>query len=335
MGIKDGIKKQLRSVIQWDNPDQSVLFHRWTENGDEIKDASKLIVGPGQGCIFVYQGKVESVITEEGMTDLKTGNIPFWTTITKFMQFFESEHKVGIFYFRKAKILDNKWGTSSVVKYIDPVYKFPVGLRVFGNYSYKIAEPKAFFVNVVAGKENYLAKDIQDVIGARLTQPLTDYLAEAKFSYADLDANREELAEGINEKLIPVFNKLGFEITDFRIEGTNFDDDTMKRINRIADMMAEQHASQAVGMNYAQVQQLEALRDAAKNEGGMAGMGVGLGAGVGLGQAMSGAFAGQLQQPPQAEDPMQKLEKLKQMLDKELISQDEYDAKKKEILDSM
>lgn len=340
--MDDTIKGQLRSVIQWEDPDASVLFERWTKNGDEIKNASKLIVGPGQGCIFVYQGKIEGVLTDEGMIDLKTDNIPFWTTITKVMQSFESEHKVGLYYFRKTEILDSKWGTSSAVKYNDPVYKFPVGLRAHGNYSFKIEDPKSFFINVVGSKHEYQASDIRDVITSRINQPLADFLAESKHSYAEIDANREEISGAVIEKLIPIYEKLGFSITDFRIEGTNFDDDTMKRINRIADVQAEATAAQAAGVNYAQLQQLDALRDAARNEGGIAGAGVGLGAGISMGQMMGAGFTGTqpaatpvAAEAPVTDDPMAKLTKLKQMFEAELITQDEYDAKKKAIMDAM
>ena len=95
MGFLDSLRRQLRSVIEWENPGPSELFTQWTDNGDEIKNASKLIIGPGQGCVFVYEGKVVDVLTQEGTVDLKTANIPFWTTITKVMQAFESEHKVS------------------------------------------------------------------------------------------------------------------------------------------------------------------------------------------------------------------------------------------------
>ena len=120
MAIFDGIKRQLRSVIEWDSPDPNALFEQWTENGDEIKNASTLIVGPGQGCIFVYQGKVQSVIEKACSVNLETDNIPFWTTISNFMQFFESEHKVGLYFYKRSTILDQKWGTTSVIKYQDP-----------------------------------------------------------------------------------------------------------------------------------------------------------------------------------------------------------------------
>ncbi len=349
MALFDGLRRQLRSVIQWENPSDESLFYRWSENGDEIKNSSKLIVGPGQGCIFVYQGKVEAVLEEECMIDLKTDNIPFWTTISKFMQFFESEHKVGIYFFKRTNILDQKWGTTSVIRYDDPKYKFPVGLRMYGNYSFRIKDAEGFFVNVIGGAATFAISDFREVMGDRIVHPLSDFLAEAKYSYAEIDANRNEIAEGMQTKLDEEFGKLGFDITDFRIEGTSFDEDTEKRIDRIADMSAEAQAAAAAGLNFAQMQQLEAMREAARNEGGGAGMGMGLGAGLGFGNMMAGAMANQQigaqpgggqgqssQQPaPSADDPMEKLKKLKTMFEADLISEEEYNTKKKQILDTM
>jgi membrane protease subunit (stomatin/prohibitin family) len=337
MAFFDGLKRQLRSVIEWKDPTSDVLFSQWTDNGDEIKNASTLIVGPGQGCIFVYRGRVEAVITEQCLINLKTDNIPFWTTVSRFMQFFESEHKVGIYFFKITEILDQKWGTTSPIKYEDPKYKFPVGLRAFGNYSYKISDPKAFFVNVVGSHNDFFCDDFRKVMSARIMQPIADYLATSRFTYTEIDANREEITDGMFSRLAETFAKLGFEITDFRIEGTSFDDETLKRINRIADMTAEAQAAQAVGLDYARVQQLEAMREAARNEGGGAGMGMGLGAGISFGQNMAQALNQQQQSPTQAaqDDPMVKLEKLKKMYEANLITADEYAAKKQAVLAAM
>ncbi|MDH5655374.1 MAG: SPFH domain-containing protein [Spirochaetia bacterium] len=338
MGLWDGAKRQLRSVIEWENPVKNQLFYKWTDNGDEIKNASKLIVTPGHGCIFTYEGKMEGIFQEEGSYELSTANIPFWTTVKKFMQAFESEHKVGIYFFKKTKILDQKWGTSSLIKYMDPQYKFPVALRAFGNYTFRLSDPNGFFVNILGGNSEYFVDDFRSMMSSRIMQPLSDYFAEAQLSYADLDAQREEISQGISKKLADDFIKLGFEITDFRIEGTSFDEDTMNRINRIADMTAEAQAASAVGLNYAQVQQIDAMKLAAQNEGGGAGLGMGLGAGMGFGNMMAGAMAGQMGQPggtPASEDPMARLSQLKQMLDNGLITQEEFDEKKKSILDKI
>lgn len=333
MSIINGLKHQLRSVIEWREATPDWLLAQWSENGDEIKNASKLIVGPGQGCIFVYQGQVKAVIEQQCLIDLQTDNIPFWTTIKKFMQFFESEHKVGIYFFRKTRILDQKWGTTSPIKYNDPKYNFPVSLKAYGNYSYQITDAKDFFVNIVGSHQAVRVDEFRQVLCARIIQPISDYLAECQYSYADIDAHRDEIARGIAIKLAIVFRKLGFSISDFRIEGTDFDADTLRRINRIADLTAEAQAAQAAGLDYARVQQLEAMREAARNEGGAAGAGMGLGAGVTLGQNMASDFGqNSMKNTALHDDLTGKLTQLKQLFDNGLISEIEYTAKKQDLL---
>ena len=330
-------KRQLRSVIQWQNPAPEVLFYRWSENGDEIKDASQLIVGPGQGCIFVYEGRAAAIHTAEGMYSLETDNIPFITTLTRFMQAFVSEHKVGIYFFKTTTLIDLKWGTPSIIKYQDPVYQFPVGLRAFGNYSMRIRDAGAFFREIVGGRDPFLVDDLRQPLNARIVQPLVDLLAESAMSYAEIDAKRDEIAAALGTKLAPELLRFGFELMDFRIEGTTFDEDTMQRINRIADMNAEAQAAKAAGVSYAELQRLAALRDAARNQGA-AGMGVGMAVGMGMGGpfaagmgagvgAATGSGAGAA-----VEDSAAKLRRLKELFEQGLITQNEYEAKKAEIL---
>ena len=325
MSVFGSSRSQFRSVIQWENPQPTDLFLQWTANGDEIKNASKLLVGPGQGCVFVYEGKVEAVYTDEGLHELETDNHPFVTTLSKVMQGFHSEHKVGLWFFRAGRVVNQKWGTPSVIKYTDPKYNFPVGLRAFGNYSLHLTQPEDFFTQVVSGALRYSTDDFRELMGSRIGQPLADYLAGMAFSYSDIDRERNAIAVALGARLGQEFAALGFTLEDFRIEGTSFDDETMKRINRIADMNAESQAAAAAGLSYAQLQQLDAMKTAAANPSGGAGLGMGMGAGVAFGQMMAG-------QATPGTDPMAKLAQVKKMLEAGLIEQAEYDAKKKEIL---
>ena len=329
MGLWDGVKRQLRSVVQWESPGADELFYRWSENGDEIKNASKLIVGPGQGCIFVYEGQVVGVMQEEGMVDLDTANIPFWTTIKKFMQAFESEHKVGLYFFKKTRILDQKWGTRSAIKYDDPKYKFPVSLMAFGNYSFKIEDAKSFFVNVLGPQEYFRVSDFREIMSSRISQPIADFLASSKHSYAEIDSQREEISTELGVKLAEDFSKLGFSITDFRIEGTDFDEDTQGRINKIADITASTHGADIAGVSYSELQRLEAMKDAANNQVGAAGMMMGMGVAGGLaGETMK-------QEAPKMLSVKERLVQLKDLYDSELISEAEYNSKKQKIIEDI
>jgi membrane protease subunit (stomatin/prohibitin family) len=331
MSLQESIKKQLRSVIEWNDAHPDLLFARWTENGDEIKNVSKLIVAPGQGCVFVYQGKVEAVLTEEGITTLATDNIPFWTTVSKVMQSFESEHKVGIFFFRKTQFLNLLWGTTTPVKYDDPKYKFPVGLGAHGNFSLRISKPEQFFKQITGTSGEYKIQQVQQVLRSRITQPLTDLLATGSHSFAEIDKYREELSDALKEKAKTIFDDLGLELTDIRIEGTNFDETTLARINKIADAMADAQALQNLGLNYTQKEQLDALKIAAGNEGGLAGMSANLMAGAQLG-AMMGNQLNQQQASAKPDDMAAKLQKIKALFDQGLIDESEFKAKKAEIL---
>jgi membrane protease subunit (stomatin/prohibitin family) len=158
---------------------------------------------------------------------------------------------------------------------------------------------------------------------------MTDVFATSKLTYTEVDAHRNELALSLTKALNKEFSDLGFILADFRIEGTVFDDDTMKRINRIADMSAEAQAASAAGVSYAQLQQLQALRDAAKNPGG-AGTIMGMGLGMGLGQQVGAVAAAGV-----GDEPALRLKKLGELLKQGLITQAEYDAKKKEILEKI
>lgn len=327
MGLWDGIKRQLRSVIEWENPAEDDLFFQWSDNGDEIKNASKLIVAPGQGCIFVYEGRVVAVHEREGMTALLTQNIPFWTTIKKVMQSFESEHKVGLYFYKRTEILNQKWGTRSPIKYIDPVYDVPVELLAFGNYAFRITDPKYFFVNIVGGNERFGIAAFREAMVSRLIQPISDFLAESKYSYVQIDAERDEISLALHGKLNSVFSELGFYLSDFRIEGTDFDEGTRERIARIANVGADVHAAKNAGVSYQELQRLSAMRDAATNEVGAAGVMMGMGTGVNL--------AGEATPASAEEDIGSKLRRLKQFFDEALITEEEYSTKKSELLKRM
>ena len=322
------LKNQMRSVIQWEVPREYQLFYKFTERGDELKNASKLIIQPGQGCLFTYEGKIEGVFDEEGIHDLKTANKPFITTLKKFMNAFESEHKTGIWFYRKAEMLNIRWGTRIPITYNDPVYGFPVNLRSYGNYSLRITEAENFFRNVIAGQQDYFVDQLQEVLLSRITQPISNYLANAKFSYAEIDSNIVHIAGEAQQQTIQIFKDLGFELTDFRIEGTSFDQVTNDRIAEISDVQADVKAAGIAGVDFAELQRLKAMRDAAKNEG-MAGASMGMFAGMEMGKNMNDTPN---QTSSSGTDVRSKLKELKTFFEDDLISEEEYLEKKKQLL---
>lgn len=333
-----GIKNQFRSIIEWEAPQPYELFYKWHHATDELKNASKLILQPGQGCIFTYEGKIEGIFEEEGLYEIKTSNKPFITTLKKFMNFFESEHKVGLWFYRTAEINNIRWGTRMPIKYNDPVYGFPVALMGYGNFSVKITNPVYFFTNIIAGKECYFASELQELILSRIAQPIGNYLANAKFSYAEVDSNLTAIANTAKTETESIFNDLGFHLHDFRIEGSSFDKATQERIGEISNIQADALGAKLAGIDYTELQKLKAMRDAAKNEG-TAGNSFGLLAGMEMAkmgmQSNSEQTSRQEQNTSPKENIKERLKELKSLFEENLITEDEFSTKKKELLDKM
>lgn len=330
-----GILNQFRSVIQWNDPSPYEFFVRFTDKGEEIKNASKLVLQPGQGCIFTYEGKMAGHFDTEGLYDIGTDNSPFITTIRKFLTLRDgSEHVAGIWFYKKGDLLNLRWGTRAPITYVDPVYTFPVELRCFGNFSVNITDPQRFFKNVVAGQEYFCLPELQEVLLSRIVQPLTNYLANARFSYAEIDAHVNEIAANGTDQTRSVFEELGFALNDFRIEGTSFTDATLTQIDKITAIQADVKAAQIAGLDYTQMEKLKAMRDAAKNESGAAGLGMSMGAGMQMGSLMASDTENAKSETAES-DTIQRLKKLKSLFDLDLISEEEYKEKKQKVLDEL
>lgn len=327
MGLRDLFKRQLRTVVEWKEQNGQLLFHLMETTTDEIKNASKLIVAPGQGCVVVYDGKVSGVLTEPDVYSMETANHPFIMSLLNLAQRSESEHKMRFYFFRTAEVVNVLWGTASPVKYIEPDYKLPVTLGACGNFSIKIADAGRMFTTLLGTMSNYSVADVQELVSSRIVAPLSSFLAEKAYPYREVDSHLMDLSNELKERTAAELEQLGLELTDFRVNSVTFDEDTMERIGRIANMTAEQRAAAEVDLDYVSMQKLEALRDAARNEGGLAGAGLQLGAGV---QLAKDVFKTQA-----ADDSTERLRKLKKLLDEQLITEEEYEKKKNEILSQL
>src|SRR5215217_5108435 len=99
MGLGDFFKRQLSQVIEWKDQSTALLVYKFPSSNDELKNASKLIVAPGQGAILVYEGKIADHITVNGIYDIESDNHPFITTLLKLRTNFESEHKLRVYFY--------------------------------------------------------------------------------------------------------------------------------------------------------------------------------------------------------------------------------------------
>lgn len=333
MGIFNIFKGQTSAVIQWENPQLDSLWYKIPSSRDEIINASKLIVAPGQGCVLVYEGKIANVITEEGTFNLTTDNHPFVTTLSNLRQNFESEHKLQIFFFKTTQIIGQMWGTSSPIKWVDPEYKLPMEVGFNGNFSYQIQDPMHFFTNIVGTNHEVKTEDLRTIIVERLLGNLAAIIHQNTYSFVNIDSQLGEMSQQLKRELNTIFTPMGLTLTDFRVVGSKIDYQTMQLIGRIAEVSADVKAANQAGLSYMELEKVRAMRDAARNEGGLAGAGMQFGMGTELAKQVNVAPAAPTEE--KTKDPsyfIQQIRELKLLADEGIISLADFEQKKNELL---
>lgn len=338
MWIFDFLKWQTLDVIRWENPHSDILVKKWEHKLDEIKNNSSLIVDPGLSAIFVKNGKIEAIQTESWKWTLETENIPVITSLKNFLSWFESNDKASVYFLKNSEITNQKWGTKNSITYLDPIYYFPVELRAFGNFTFKIVDIENFWVNYVANKEIVLIDDIRMIIVDRIVWNIWTAFASKKISYNEVDSQTLAISNELLELTKEEFLKFWLELTDFRIEDINFTEKTESFIDKITTKKADIAAINATSniensamKNFKELETLNIMKTSAEN-GGSDAMSAGLG--MAMWAKMADAFSGE-KKSQNEEDYEEKLEKLKKLFEKKLISESEYNEKKKEILEKI
>ena len=333
------IKKQFIDIIQWENPDPETLVWRFPIADQEIQNGASLTVREAQMALFVDEGKTADVFSA-GTYKLNTSTLPILTYLKNWDKLFESPFKSDVYFFNTKQQLGRKWGTAQPVTVRDAEFG-AVQLRSFGMYSYRISDPEAFFKQVSGVVESYTGHQLEQQLRNIAVTQLAAIFGNAATPFLDMAANQVLLSQKLGEALAPEFARLGLTLENTTVESISLPDNIQKALDKKISMGIVGDMGK-----FTQYQTAESITMAAQNEGGLAGIGTGLGVGAGIGQTVAGAMAGMMQPaaagtaaaatataaPAAAEDPQAKLQKLKGLLDGGLISADDYEKAKAEVL---
>ena len=277
MGIFDKIKGQLIDVIEWTDNSGKTMVHKYDMNGKEIMMGAQLTVRESQVAVFVNEGEIADVF-EPGRYELQTSNMPILTALKSWKYGFNSPFKSDVYFVNTKQFLDMKWGTSNPVMMRDAEFGM-IRLRAFGIYSFKVADAVTFLKEVFGTSELFTVDGVEGQIKRTLVSGLSDAIAESKIPALDLAANYDELSSYALKAINPKLAALGLKLCSFVIENISLPEEVEKSMDKRTSMGVLGNLDQ-----YAKYQAAEAMRDAAQNGNGMAGMGVGMGAGAAMGQ---------------------------------------------------
>jgi membrane protease subunit (stomatin/prohibitin family) len=327
MGIKDFLKKQFIDVIHWTEASDGILAYRYPMQDFEIQYGAQLTVRESQMALFVNEGKVADVFSP-GRYTLTTQTLPLLTNLMNWDKLFASPFKSDVYFFSTRLQINQKWGTSNSITIRDKKFG-AVRLRGFGIYSYRISDPKDFYANISGTRELYVVNELEGQLRNTIVSSITDLFAESAIPFLDMAANQDEFGNQIKLKLEPEFKRLGLTLDSLQVQNLSLPDELQKVLDQRIGMGLVGDMSRLM-----QYQTAQSIPIAAANEGGGAGVGAGLGAGLAVGQTMASSMASSLQggKPPVETDVTLLLEKLHDLMSKGVLTKEEFEAKKAELL---
>jgi len=277
--LKQFLGKQFIDVIQWNEAEDGLLAYRYPMLDMEIQNGGQLTVRESQMAAFVNEGKIADIFGP-GLHTLITRNLPLLTDLKNWDKEFESPFKSDVYFFSTRLQIDQKWGTATPITIRDKEFG-AVRLRGYGIYSYRISDPRTFFLQISGTRETYYVSDLEGQLRETIVARMTDIFANSAVSFLDMSANQAALGQKIADQMKPAFAALGLDLAHFVVESISLPDELQKVMDqRIGVSMAGDLG------RYTQFETAQALPVAAANTGGAAGLGVGLGAGVAMGQTI-------------------------------------------------
>lgn len=294
MGLINMFKNQFIEVIEWTDSTNDTIVYRFPVENKEIKMGAQLTVRESQVAVFVNEGQIADIF-RPGRYTLTPKNLPVLSTINSWAYRFNSPFKSEVYFINTKQFIDQKWGTSNPIMMRDAEFG-AIRLRAYGIFSFKAVNPTKFLQEVFGTNEIFDTENIIGQLKRALISGISDILAESKIPALDLAMHYDELSEAAKSTLDKRFEELGLQLNSLYIENISLPEEVEKVLDKKTSMGVLGNMQQ-----YAQYQAAEAIRDAAQNSDGVAGLGVGLGAGNAIGNLMADAF----KNTPQPSQPVQ------------------------------
>lgn len=350
MGFFDGIKGEAqRNFIARADEAKGEIVYKYPEKN--IRMLTQLTVDADEIALFVKDGKVEGKLGP-GRHQLDSKNIPF---LSKLLEGFTGGNLfiTEVFFVSTREFTGIKFG-GPIGDVRDPETGLGIGTMVYGDFSIKVTQPEELVVGLVGmgrtNNEGFLGWFKNQVLKVTRDR-IAELLVKKRWPLLDVTsgAYTEEIETEIIAGLKPHVDSYGLTVVrmgNFHISIKEEDEATLKKLSK--DVAYSRLAGGF--QQYAQGQaMLGASEGMAKGGGGSDGalQGMGMGMGFGMAQMFANNQNAQHAQQPQAQQnpppapaappadtrsPAVRLKEIKELKDAGVLSDEEYTAKRAELM---
>lgn len=227
-------KNELVEVIEWKENDKDTLIWKFPDKDASIKYGAQLTVRESQAAIFLNEGQIADVYGP-GRHVLKTENMPVLTKLKAWKHGFNSPFKADVYFISTRQLTNFKWGTPNPIFVKDPEAG-RVEVRAFGTYFIRVADPKKFY-REYAGTSSILRVDeLEDVFRGLVVPKFAEALVESGVTAFDIYAQYSELGETIRPLIQKDMEDFGLELTKFQISSVSLPPEITEHLKQMAKL---------------------------------------------------------------------------------------------------
>ena len=315
-----------RSLV-WKSPERSLVI------GDQI------IVNESEEALLFENGQLMQTL-EGGRHLVESGNIPGIEGLIRRAAGSNSPIRIDTWFINKTVSNDYKWGVQLQAK--DHQHGLIVPVGSYGSMLIRIDDPASFVLQIVGQRFEMTKDDLRDFILPIIERNLKDYISKSitnkKLDIFTLDSELMESSKAMSDLISKDIKRFGISLIDFYIQGIEVIGNNPDYL-RIKESLSEaaslriraKAASETEGF-YEKERELDALdRAIEKDSSGVVGSLLGRSGATNSGATQNSAPSSE-KKPLSTEDLKFKLFNLKDMMNSGLISKEEYEQKKKELL---
>ncbi|MCY1020933.1 SPFH domain-containing protein [Pyxidicoccus sp. MSG2] len=348
MGIFDSIKGEAkRNFIARADSAKGEIIYKYPENN--IRMLTQLTVDADEVALFVKDGKVEGKLGP-GRHTLDTNNIPF---LARLMESFTGGNLFisEVFFVSVREVAGVKFG-GPIGDVRDPETGLGIGTMVYGDFSIRVTDPEKLVVGLV-GMGRTSNDELLGWFKNQVLKVTRDRIAEllVKKRWPLLDVTSGAYTEEIETEVIgglkPHVDGYGLTVVrmgNFHVSIKPEDEATLKKLSKDVAYSRLAGGFQQYAQGQAMLGAAEGMAKGGGEGGGGAGNALG-GMGMGMGFGMAQQFMNQQhQQQPQQQQPApqaapadtrspaQRLKEIKELKDAGVLSDEEYNAKRAELM---
>ena len=226
-----------------------------------ISNGSVIAINEGQCMMIVEQGKVVDLCAEPGEYVYDTSTEPslftgslgesikavFGSVGKRFTFGGEAPKDQRVYFFNTKEIFGNKYGTPapiSITALVDRSINrsLTIGIRCFGEYSFRISNPMLFYTNVCGNvEEDFSRAQLESQMRTELLSALSPAfgkISQGGIIYSDLTMHTMAIGDTLNEVLSNKWRDLrGIEIVSFGVSSIRPDEASEKKIREMQESL--------------------------------------------------------------------------------------------------